>query len=174
MKKILFIASILLLSASCHNQVAVSPAPVPAPAPSPQPASSTSLDLPVKYDNTQYGFTFSLPQDWDGYTTYTKQWQGNYLPDNTKKTSGPIIYIRNPKWTAANPYEDIPVMVFTPDEWNDIQKENLSVSAAPIPPSELGQNTKYVFALPARYDYDFSTGYQEVEQIMQNSPLKAY
>ena len=65
-------------------------------------------------------------------------------------------------------------MVFTPDEWNDIQKENLSVSAAPIPPSELGQNTKYVFALPARYDYDFSTGYQEVEQIMQNSPLKAY
>ena len=65
-------------------------------------------------------------------------------------------------------------MVFTPDEWAEIQQEKLAVSAAPIPPSELGQNQNYVFALPPRYDYDFRTGFEEVEKIMQSNPLKAY
>jgi hypothetical protein len=65
-------------------------------------------------------------------------------------------------------------MVFTLDEWNQVQQEKISVSAAPFGPSELGRNQQYVFALPPRYDYDFLTGFEEVEKIMQDNPLKAY
>jgi hypothetical protein len=132
--------------------------------------------LPIKYDNKQYGFVFSLPADWQGFTTYSKTWTGTPLEGSqyTKNITGPEIYIRNPNWTTKNPYEDIPVMVFTLAEWNEVQQEKLGASAAPFPPSQLGQNAKYVFALPPRYDYDFRTGYKEVEQIMQNNPLMGY
>ena len=44
-------------------------------------------------------------------------------------------------------------MIFTIDQWNSIQKSELSVNEAPIPPKELGRNDEYVFALPARYNY---------------------
>ena len=57
-------------------------------------------------------------------------------------------------------------MVFTPEQWNLIQKEELAVSAAPIGPSELGQNAKYIFALPARYNYAFPVGFEEVQTII--------
>ena len=46
--------------------------------------------------------------------------------------------------------------------------------AAPINPGELGRNVKYVFALPARYNYAFPTGYQEVEKILEGKPLRGF
>ena len=65
-------------------------------------------------------------------------------------------------------------MIFTPAQWKLIEDEKLSVSAAPIGPSELGHNAKYVFALPARYNFAFPTGYEEVEQIIASHPLHAF
>jgi len=43
-----------------------------------------------------------------------------------------------------------------------------------MPPTELGRNSKYVFALPARYNYSYPTGWEEVDQIMKNNPLKTF
>jgi hypothetical protein len=48
------------------------------------------------------------------------------------------------------------------------------VGAAPVGPSILGENTSYVFALPARYNYEFLTGFEEVEEILENDSLQAY
>jgi len=132
------------------------------------------LDLPITYGNQMYGFNFSLPADWKGYSIVKDSWTGNYLDGSSKTITGPVIKIRNPLWTKAKPYEDIPVMVFTIDEWSAITQEKLSVSAAPIAPSELGRNQTFVFALPARYNYDFNIGFEEVEQIIQNDPLQAW
>ncbi|WWS87568.1 hypothetical protein V6B14_18760 [Sporosarcina psychrophila] len=44
--------------------------------------------------------------------------------------------------------------------------------AAPIGPKELNRNEKYVFAIPARYDFAFLTDYEEVEQILEGKPLE--
>jgi hypothetical protein len=65
-------------------------------------------------------------------------------------------------------------MVFTIAQWDLIQQEQFHVGAAPINPSELGRNVKYVFALPARYNYAFPTGYQEVEKILEGKPLRGF
>ena len=65
-------------------------------------------------------------------------------------------------------------MVFTIAQWDLVQRMKLSVGAAPIGPSELGHNATYVFALPARYNYAFPTGYQEVERILAGKPLQAF
>ena len=62
-------------------------------------------------------------------------------------------------------------MVFTLAQWKALQDLEFSVGAAPIGPSELGRNSKYVFALPARYNYAFPKGFEEVEDIVKNKPL---
>jgi hypothetical protein len=131
-------------------------------------------DSEIVYKNRQYGFLFYMPEDWRGYTVVESQWQG-FLTDGTQggepAFTGPIVTIRDPRWTEDQPRQDIPIMVFTPGEWSMVQDEKLSVSAAPIPPTELGRNNKYVFALPARYNFAFLPGWEEVESILAGKPL---
>ena len=129
----------------------------------------------IVYKNTQYGFTFTLPSSWKGYTILTDQWEGLSLEEGHQEEvaeTGPIIIIRHPQWTSENPRQDIPVMVFTTDQWTSLQQEKFHIGAAPIGPSELGRNSSYVFALPARYNFAFPTGYEEVEDILKSHPLK--
>lgn len=128
----------------------------------------------VVYRNEEYGFNFSLPESWKGYTIQNDLWKGTSLANETKGQTGPVIYIRHPQWTKDNPRQDIPVMVLTPEQWKAVQDEKLAIGAAPIPPKKLGENSKYVFALPARYNFEFLTGYEEVEKILENNPLKTF
>ncbi len=128
----------------------------------------------VVYRNEEYGFNFSLPESWKGYTIQNDLWKGTSLTDENKDQTGSIIYIRHPQWTKDNPRQDIPVMVLTPEQWKAVQDEKLAIGAAPIPPKKLGENSKYVFALPARYNFEFLTGYEEVEKILENNPFKTF
>jgi len=126
----------------------------------------------VNYENTEYGFDFALPDSWKNYTIVTDTWNGNLISDtdtNKPDESGPIISIRHPEWTEDSPRQDIPIMVFTYDQWALIESEDLAVSAAPIGPSELGRNSVYVFALPARYNFAYITGYEEVNQLITDN-----
>jgi hypothetical protein len=136
-----------------------------------QPAtlSSAKQSNPV-YVNQQYGFRFDLPTDWNGYTVHTEQWEGTTQTKPPRKEHGPKIILRDPRWTESVPRQDIPIMVFTLAQWN----EDLVVSAAPVPPSELGRNAHYVFALPPRYNFAFPDGFQEVETILQGNPFHAF
>ncbi|MGH4138240.1 YjgB family protein [Clostridium sp.] len=86
--------------------------------------------------------------------------------------TGPKISIRHPQWNSKKPHQDIPIMVFTLNQWNLLQQEKFHIGAAPIGPSELGRNNSYVFALPARYNFAYPIGYQEVEEILKTHPLK--
>jgi hypothetical protein len=137
-------------------------------------ATSTQEQQQIIYTNTQYGFSFSLPISWEGYSIIVTKWEGNPTGSDVIIEQGPIISIRNPKWTSANPYQDIPIMVFTLAQWDSLQQDKFHIGAAPIGPSELGRNTRYVFALPARYNFAFPTGYEEVEKILEGNPLKAF
>jgi hypothetical protein len=63
-------------------------------------------------------------------------------------------------------------MIFTLTQWDLVEKEEISLGAAPIGPSELGRNEEYVFALPARYNYAFITGFEEVDEIIQDGAFE--
>ena len=127
----------------------------------------------VEYRNAQYRFCFSLPESWRGYSIVVDHWKGytNDLHGQITVQRGPIISIRHPQWTSTEPRQDIPIMVFSSAQWHSLQRERFFVSAAPFGPAELGRNRRYVFALPARYNYAFPTGYEEVEQILRSNPL---
>jgi hypothetical protein len=91
-----------------------------------------------------------------------------------RKLERPQLLIRNPKWTEEKPYQDIPIMVFTPAEWQQVEAVTMSVSAAPIGPSELGHNSQYVFALPPRWiGFDDTLGQDEVSAWTSQNRLQA-
>ncbi len=126
----------------------------------------------VLYRNTDYGFAIELPSSWQNYSVIDEEWKGYRYVESKGDVvveRGPLLKVRHPEWTETNPRQDIPVMVFSPEQWAGINKESFRIGAAPIAPSGLGKNSKYVFALPARYNYAFSLGYEEVDQIIKNS-----
>ena len=126
------------------------------------------------YKNSQYGFSFSLPDSWQGYSVITEEWEGLAVGSGEITASGPLLLIRHPQWTETNVRQDIPVMVFTTGQWLALQQGDFHIGAAPIGPRAMGRNNQYVFALPARYNFAFPTGYEEVEKILENVPLKPF
>jgi hypothetical protein len=127
-----------------------------------------------KVDNTEYGFTFTLPKSWKGYQVVSDTWEGISSNQQQNKIieNGQILLIRHPGWTEEKPKQDIPIMIFTLNQWSSLKKGEFHIGAAPIGPTMLGQNNEYVFALPARYNYAFLEGYEEVENILENNPLQ--
>lgn len=130
----------------------------------------------ITYQNIDYGFRFLLPDHWKGYTVLMEKWEGSSLENgkDLKNTeTGALIRLRHPQWTAHDPRQDIPIMVLTMEQWSLLKQDKIHIGAAPMGPSELGRNSRYVFALPARYNYAFPTGYEEVERIVEsNKPLE--
>lgn len=129
-----------------------------------------------EYVNTQYGFSFSLPGSWKGYLVISSNWDGLAPEGESGETiveNGPLLSIRHPQWTSQSPRQDIPIMVFTLEQWDSLLQEKFHIGAAPVEPSEIGRNSSYVFALPARYNYAFPQGYEEVENILKSNPLQA-
>lgn len=128
----------------------------------------------ILYENSEYGFTFTLPKSWSKYQIVSDTWEGiSSVPDqNNIIENGKILLIRHPEWTEEKPRQDIPIMIFTHDQWSSLQKEKFHIGAAPVGPQKLGENDKYVFALPARYNFAFLEGYEEVETILQSNPLQ--
>ncbi len=136
----------------------------------------STADKNILYRNDRYGFIFALPETWRSFSIVPGKWQG-YVPGsqgNISVETGPIVSIRHPKWTTQHQRQDIPIMIFTIAQWNSLQKDEFHIGAAPIGPKELGRNNKYVFALPARYNFAFPEGFEEVEKILENNPLQAH
>ena len=150
--------------------LAVSAGAQAGPAQSATPATTATT---LVYRNTQYGFCFLLPESWRGYTIVADKWNGTVL-DTQQKEDGPQLLIRSPKWTRDDPYQDIPIMIFTPGQWKIVAADNMAVSAAPIGPAELGRNESYVFALPPRWiGFEDAKGIDEVQTLMNQHPFQA-
>lgn len=132
----------------------------------------------VVYKNTEYGFSFVLPKSWEGYSIVMDEWEGlavgeDGTVDEDPAEIGPIVRIRHPDWTSDNVRQDIPIMVFTLDQWTAmVDDEEFHIGAGPMNPSELARSDEYVFALPARYNYAFPEGFEEVEDILAAQPMR--
>jgi hypothetical protein len=165
---------ILLLWSSllygCRQLTELYPSDVP-------PLSSThQLEALIEYHNPNLGFSFSLPSSWEGFSIRTTEWEGLKSGDLDDEIveSGPLLSVVHPNSTAQHPRQDIPLMVFTIEQWDRLQNSEWHIGAAPIGPLELGRNSIFVFALPARYNYSFPEGWEEVEQIMRSNPLVTF
>jgi hypothetical protein len=133
------------------------------------PFPDRTLKTPLVYRNAEYDFCLALPAGWAGFKVLSLRWSGN----GKDGESGPKLVVRNPRWTEKKPYQDIPILVFTPEQWRAIENGEFNVSAAPIGPSELGRTEKYVFALPPRFaGFDDAIGVDEVLQLLNQKPFQ--
>lgn len=142
------------------------------------PASSRpdQTDGQIRYQNRQYGFQFLLPQSWNGYRIIEERWVGW---ENDRVIEGPKIIIRHPKWTDNNQYQDIPIDIFTHEQWVKVVKgsqggpgEDFFIGGSPVGPGEIIENSNYVFALPGRWDFTCGIGLDEVYNILAHSPMQ--
>lgn len=127
----------------------------------------------IQYENTEFSFRFTLPSSWEGFQIVKQEWRGTSLDKVKADEYGPQLLIRHPKWAKGNVRQVIPIMILSKSQWDSLQKSEFHIGAAPIGPKVFDHNRKYVFALPARYNFAFPEGYQEVEEIMKKNPLKA-
>jgi hypothetical protein len=132
-------------------------------------AAEPSTDA-VEYRSTKYGFRFSLPSGWKGYTIVTDQWEASDAQKGSVER-GPIVHIRHPDWTKENPRQDIPITIFTLSQWESVEHGDYFVSGAAIVPGELGRNRKYTFAVSRRVEDSEAAGAKEVNGILQHQPL---
>jgi hypothetical protein len=155
-----------------NDAINIKPAPITETENTGKPVETARLE----YKNEEYGFGMYLPDSWENYSIVEDSWEGYGIVTNTQKVieKGPIVYIRHPDWDYKSPRQDIPVMVFTKLQWDSMLAENFHIGAGPINPTELGRNYLYVFAVPARYNFAFITGYEEVETILQSESFHSF
>lgn len=124
----------------------------------------------VLYKNAKYGLRFFLPGDWRGYSVVTQEWQAEqYRAESDRDVvvgRGPILVFRHPLWRRDRPHQDIPILVFTREQWNaGVQDQALFAGGVVY---YVSQNERYVFAIHSRYNVDDSVeGWQEAEQIVK-------
>lgn len=140
-------------------------------------STPVAVEKNIQYKNTKYGFTFTLPDSWKGYMIVDDEWDGYAISDIGQQNiteTGPLLFIRHPKWTEDVQRQDIPIMIFTLEEWSKLQNDDFHIGAAPVGPNEIGRNSKYVFAIPARYNFSYLVGYEEVERIIQSKKFTTF
>jgi hypothetical protein len=130
--------------------------------------------LPIRYHNAQYDLAFYLPTDWKNYSVLTQQWNGEkYAPDKDAVVTmahGSIIVLRNPQWKTNNLYQDIPICIFTRQQWDDINLGKYYAQGAGGVIYELWHNDKYVFCIHSRYNANDSVnGWKEVQDIVNQN-----
>jgi len=130
------------------------------------------VDLPLRYHNAEYGLTFFLPANWKGYSVLIQEWNAELHSADYQNVigdeHGPIIVLRNPKWTTGEPYQDIPILVFTRSQWDAVIPQRLFVGAGGSE-YEISHSAKYVFGINSRHNWGELKGWEETGKIVQQN-----
>jgi hypothetical protein len=109
---------------------------------------SSSSSFPLQYKNADYGFAISLPTSWQGFAVLQETWQGHHYAGEPQGDivveRGPTLIFRHPQWVANDPYQDIPIYVFTINQWDAMQRDGFSIHAGGLE-DEIYRNTRFVF-----------------------------
>jgi hypothetical protein len=128
--------------------------------------------LPLRYHNAQYDLTFFLPADWQGYRVLTKEWSAKLYSADYQAVigteHGPMIVLRHPHWETDEPYQDIPILVFTRSQWDVVKPQRLFIGAGGTD-DEISHSTKYVFGINSRHNWGELKGWEETGKIVQQN-----
>lgn len=134
--------------------------------------SNQPSDLPIVYYNKEYDFTFYLPAGWKGCSVQMQQWSAELESADYQKVigteRGPMIVLRNPQWKVDEPCQDIPILVFTRSQWDDVAPQRLFVGAGGTD-DEISHNARYVFGINSRHNWGELKGWEETGKIVQQN-----
>lgn len=126
----------------------------------------------IYYKNAEFGFSMIFSDKWNGFIVQKNKWEGWKIDSSGKigDYSGVELLFKNSQTTSTQQWQDIPIMVFSHDVWTLVDGPNatVAVSAAPIGPEKIGENSKYIFATPPRwYGFTDAVGFQEAVDIVK-------
>jgi hypothetical protein len=131
--------------------------------------------LPVRYHSARYELTFYLPPSWRGYSVSIQQIDDERYSSAEDRLiivgHTPMITLRHPQSQVDAPYQDIPILVFTPVQWEALHRGELwpSIFAGGVM-DELWHNQRFVFAMSSRYNAaDEVSGWKEVADIVERN-----
>jgi hypothetical protein len=134
-----------------------------------------AYDRPMRYHEARYDLTFSLPSSWRGCSVAVRELddQKYSLTDDKEVLVGhtPMITLRHPQWHASGPYQDIPILVFSRAQRDELHRGELwpSLFAGGVM-YELWHNRRFVFAISSRYNADNEVrGWKEVAGIIERN-----
>ena len=82
---------------------------------------------------------------------------------------GPIIILRPPQWKTNDLYQEIPIMIFTRQQWDEKEQGKFFPYAGGMI-KEIGHNQKFVFGLYSRYNArDDVKGWKEADDIISRN-----
>lgn len=90
-------------------------------------------DDTILYTNEEYGFSFELPKNWEGYEI-----RKIYKRQNTLS-----IGFQGKQWN-----EIFYIVIHTRDEWEKLEQENSDFFQLRIFQEKIGENQEYVFVWP--------------------------
>lgn len=127
----------------------------------------------VTYHDAVYGFTFALTADWKNYSVLHDLWHSEQYDERLDRdlavAQGPIIILRHPRWTSASPRQDVPILVFTRDQWQADRQEGVYPGGVV---DEIAHNERYVIAAYSRFNADDSmAGSAEAGRIVLQNQL---
>ncbi len=139
------------------------------------PGSVHPAGLPVRFRDERYGLTFYLPAAWRGYSVSVQQLDDErYSPGGATQIvvgNTSMSVLRHPQWQPNAPYQDIPILVFTRDQWDAFHHGELWPSLfAGGTIDELWHNGRFVFAMWSRYNAaDEVRGWREVAAVVEQN-----
>lgn len=134
----------------------------------------------IEYTNEDFGFSLLLPKEWEGFEVIKEDGTGDIDTDNLFRKidkNFKVIKVRHPQWDIEDPYQDISLVFFQIERWNNNINAAINDNFNLLPHIVLG-NHEYVITLdPIAYKETFR-GYQEVMEIIgsdySNTSIKEY
>jgi hypothetical protein len=125
----------------------------------------------VLYHNSEYGLDFSLPESWRGYSVLVQRWESSAhkpaLDQDVTVGHRPVIVLRNPAWRADDPRQDIPILVFTREQWAADMQDGIYAGGVTY---EISHNGRFVFGIHSRFNWDESVkGTEEAGEIVDRN-----
>lgn len=125
--------------------------------------SSSVASVSAVYKSAQYGLQIKFSPYWSGYTLISGSWQSK------TGQKGPLLTFRNMKWTSSAPTTDIPLEIFTAQQWDQMQDLKFHVGGSESYPLEFKRNAKYVFAIDSRWAMSAQNDYSNVRAMLSSS-----
>jgi hypothetical protein len=126
-------------------------------------------DTQIEYLNDEYNFGIYLPKEWKGLTVSTSKVTGDKdLDELFSKIDEEflVMNIRHPKWTKEEPYQDISIVIFRANEWNENVTNAVDGDFDLLPLNIPGGGNEYIFrSNPIAYKSSLK-GYSEVVEII--------
>jgi hypothetical protein len=134
-------------------------------------------DTKIEYLNEEYHFGIYLPKEWEGLQVNTSKETGDKDLDvlfGRIDEEFIVMNIKHPNWTNEQPYQNISLVIFRTEQWNENVAKAVDDDFDLLPLHIPGGGNRFVIRTnPMAYNSSFK-GYSEVVEIIGDGHFSSF